>query len=518
MVILLFCTLLTHYVTHGNLDVRGIDPTDLKLLAHYVTHKNLDVPDIDPTDLRRAYQPRPLPDSHVAGTNGKNIFSAMNLHLTKQPIVTAPCEEYDHTSLNNIARQLFPLQDKRLHNIYTRRNDRRALHFDNIIYKEKLWEKEKEMILVEPETYGVGSIAYNMTRDGKCAELVMWWVHHLPISAKNILKSTVGFKLPLMPKDGPAKTDHRTGEYVYQVTCDSCHRNTTASANNATNHSPPRYRLKNMTQCPKDPKTGLPTVWYEPVASVGHRKKRCDWDYDPPCQMCESVGGIVWGDQEHEITYTSCIPLQKPSDIPKNNITSPIWPFAFTVDEYAIMITQINEGGQFPGADPCAPHKYTNNTEVLYYNQTQGMRYKTKSGSQSTDIWHLVNGNMYIKIDGAYCICVSVFENGDKKKPPMGPLVHDYAKDAVLIGREKITVEYIEKTVVADHWNKGPHHFWIEVETNQMIRAWQPFNGLNVYSNWNYTEPVPQFFKVDPSCYTGVLHKNISCVAPPPTE
>jgi hypothetical protein len=36
--------------------------------------------------------------------------------------------------------------------------------------------------------------------------------------------------------------------------------------------------------------------------------------------------------------------------------------------------------------------------------------------------------------------------------------------------------------MVADHWVKGPHHFWIEVETNRMVREWQPFNGLQTFA------------------------------------
>jgi len=275
-----------------------------------------------------------------------------------------------------------------------------------------------------------------------------------------------------------------------------------------------------MTSCPLDNKTGLPTVWFEPVSAVGHRKKKCDWDYDPPCQMCEGIGGIIWGDQEHEITFTPCTPVQKPSDIPKDNLTSPVWPVQFTVQEpYVILIAQIDEGGQFPGADPCSPHKYTNSSEVLYYDSVgHEMRYTTKSGLQSTSIWHLGNGNMFIKIDKTFCICVSVTENGNRTKKTIGPLHHDFAKDAVLIGREQIHVEApINKTVIADHWNKGPHHFWIDVQTNQMIRAWQPFNGLEVYSDWKAGKPDPQMLVLDKSCYTGALHKNISCIAPPPT-
>jgi hypothetical protein len=32
-----------------------------------------------------------------------------------------------------------------------------------------------------------------------------------------------------------------------------------------------------------------------------------------------------------------------------------------------------------------------------------------------------------------------------------------------------------------NHWAFGPHHMWTEVETGDIIRMWQPFNGLQVY-------------------------------------
>lgn len=53
-------------------------------------------------------------------------------------------------------------------------------------------------------------------------------------------------------------------------------------------------------ECPIDDETGLPTVWYESESDVGNRRKRCDSDYDPPCQPCEGAGGYLWGDQRSQ--------------------------------------------------------------------------------------------------------------------------------------------------------------------------------------------------------------------------
>ena len=135
-----------------------------------------------------------------------------------------------------------------------------------------------------------------------------------------------------------------------------------------------------------------------------------------------------------------------------------------------------------------------------------------------TDIYTLPTADMFIKIDKAFCICVTPLQNGNKTAVATGPLVHDFARDAVLIGREVIGLEGLGKSVEADHWNKvrdatcshpssfcppssytaphtalsfalrqGPHHFWVSVATNRFVRGWQPWNGLNVYDpdTWN---------------------------------
>ena len=37
------------------------------------------------------------------------------------------------------------------------------------------------------------------------------------------------------------------------------------------------------------------------------------------------------------------------------------------------------------------------------------------------------------------------------------------------------------KQVELDHWAYGPHHVWTYPESGQILRMWQPFNGLNIY-------------------------------------
>ena len=49
------------------------------------------------------------------------------------------------------------------------------------------------------------------------------------------------------------------------------------------------------------------------------RRRRCDQtEYEPPCGVCEGVGGIAFGDDNQDITLTPCAPvrtsLTTPSD------------------------------------------------------------------------------------------------------------------------------------------------------------------------------------------------------------
>lgn len=475
---------------------------------------------LSPADLARAYLPKPLPTSHVVGADGTEIFKNMNEFLLKQAHSTQACEEWTHDELNDVARTLWKNRDEKLASIYDGADDNRKFHFNGLSYKEILWAQEAKMAKSHPETHGKGSLHYDIARDGKCAEVVMWWIHHLPQQSRSKLAKVQGFKVPLLPANGlriDEAEEHDSNEYVYQVTCGSCHSNGTLG--DSSSSSGPVLRSKESVDdvpygtCPINQKTGKPTVWYEPMSDKGNRKKRCDWDYDPPCEPCEGIGGYSWGDQENQIRYTSCTKVMDAADIPKDNITNPVWPEAFQVNEVTVLINQLSEGGQFPGANPCDIHNFNNDTEVFYYDSDPYPIMYTKTSK--TSIWTLPTADMFIKIEGLFCICVTPLENGDKQATPTGPLFHDFAKDAVLIGREKIGLEKVGTTVLADHWSKGPHHFWIDVNTNLMVRGWQPWNGLNVYvpGTWKIGKPAAKVFEVDGSCYKGLLHQNISCVA-----
>ena len=51
------------------------------------------------------------------------------------------------------------------------------------------------------------------------------------------------------------------------------------------------------------------------------------------------------GGGEHDWNPMPCAPLLTPDEIPEGNLTSPLWPRSFSVDEMASLT--------FPGRDPC---------------------------------------------------------------------------------------------------------------------------------------------------------------------
>ena len=66
------------------------------------------------------------------------------------------------------------------------------------------------------------------------------------------------------------------------------------------------------------------------------------------------------------------------------------------------------------------------------------------------------------------------------------PMKSTESHPQVYIAREIIGVEWLSEVegeltdVELDHWAYGPHHLWSYPESGQILRMWQPFNGLQV--------------------------------------
>ena len=74
---------------------------------------------------------------------------------------------------------------------------------------------------------------------------------------------------------------------------------------------------------------------------------------------------------------------------------------------------------------------------------------------------------------GIACPCINV---------TIGIIASDWAADAAYLGRAKMDIEYLGlRGHLVDHWQKGPPHAFVDVATANIIRLWQPFNGLEVF-------------------------------------
>ena len=80
------------------------------------------------------------------------------------------------------------------------------------------------------------------------------------------------------------------------------------------------------------------------------------------------------------------------------------------------------------------------------------------------------------------CVCVEIKEGGDgSKQDSIYPINPKWVDLLEYIGREVLAVEYIQIEAELDHWAYGPHHLWSYPESGQIVRMYQPFNGLQVY-------------------------------------
>merc|ERR1712137_1516682 len=100
--------------------------------------------------------------------------------------------------------------------------------------------------------------------------------------------------------------------------CDWCH-STQAAHDAGVPGTPVPDALKKFT----GPDDGNPKGW--------DRKRRCDQDQMPRCQLCEGIGGRAWSDKNSDIDLTPCEIVANASDIDPKTVAPPLYPKTFTV-------------------------------------------------------------------------------------------------------------------------------------------------------------------------------------------
>merc|ERR1719203_2606929 len=121
------------------------------------------------------------------------------------------------------------------------------------------------------------------------------------------------------------------------------------------------------------------------------------------------------------------------------------------------------------------------------------------------------------------CICTNPSGN-HCTKPPCKSYVHhwDTFKTAQYLGREKIGAEWIQnhgtgkssKMMELDHFILWSHHVWTDPISRRLVRAWKPFNGLQVYDPDAWLDSVedPSVFDAPPAkCKKGGAPIRIHC-------
>jgi len=253
------------------------------------------------------------------------------------------------------------------------------------------------------------------------------------------------------------------------------------------------------------------------------RKRRCDGDgYNPPCGLCEGYGGMPWSDEVNDIKLTQCTPVADAGQIDPTTLALPYFKEKFTNTGFYEILIGIKENpfciGSFPGPDSHGPHCYQPQQGTFYYDWTKyqlRIDYTQQAFLKNTTLstFH-TKGYMWIVIDYNLlhqCVCTDVGRRYNLTIYPVNPKFME--KDSRFIGRERLMIEYIWKEKLVDHWVKGPHHIWVDVETGNIIRMWQPFNGLEVFDpeKWTY-EADNDLFAVPPSlCKKGGALWRINC-------
>jgi len=82
----------------------------------------------------------------------------------------------------------------------------------------------------------------------------------------------------------------------------------------------------------------------------------------------------------------------------------------------------------------------------------------------------------------------------------------------IFVAQEKIVVEYGVGERTLNHFGFGPHHVWTDLATGDILRAWQPYNGLQVFTDIQYTADASQIMETPPKlCKKGGATMRIKC-------
>jgi len=225
------------------------------------------------------------------------------------------------------------------------------------------------------------------------------------------------------------------------------------------------------------------------------RLRRCDHSgYSPPCGACEGVGGIVTSDTADDITIVPC-KIEASSENP----VRPIWGDPFTeLASHEILIGKKQDVAcfqAFPSNDSTSTNCYKPQ-EVQLWSDMREKKALVEKANQAGNAWGLLGNvtstiyhqgvNMWIvnqlPLFITQTICTIPRSGGDPTQPGVNALQYNWVDNLIFVSTETLDVEYGVGSLKLDHWAFGPHHVWTDPATGLVVRMWQPFNGLQVFT------------------------------------
>jgi len=396
------------------------------------------------------------------------------------------------------------------------------------------WRKLNRIVEVHPHLM-------DPMRESHCREAVMWWTHHLTEEKRTELRAKEKLTVPLLPEGekkpcgrGESKDEAQVCVAIEQPnSCDWCHstqlrHDKGEPGTTAPNALDPKYH---------GPDDGNPHGW--------DRKRRCDQDQMPRCQLCEGVGGHAWGDKNEDIDLVDCKVVSTPNTTNMSTVHWPIYPKKFTVlpvdgrpgysDTLIGWKTDPFCFSFFPQNDSIPPlcYRSQDSTGKWYdaYNESTRSDYNIRltglfshfpniSASIMQVDWQMWIVNHLWAVD--QCVCANPSGNHCTNPPCYSYVWHyDTFKTAQYLGREEIGVEWLNnagvgknaKPMVLDHFIMWSHHAWTDPISGRIVRMWKPFNGLQNYDTAAWTDDVdPSVFDSPPAkCKKGGAKIRINC-------
>jgi len=241
--------------------------------------------------------------------------------------------------------------------------------------------------------------------------------------------------------------------------------------------------------------------------------------------LCEGIGGQSWSDNNSDIHMTPCEIVALPSEVNMSTVALPLYPKKFTMrrkdgkSPYSDTLigwklkTDSSCFSFFPQNDSIGPLCYRSEMGLAKYydisKEAARTDYTLDASKMSPGLpnttSHIiqVGWQMWVVnvIGGSVnqCVCTNPSGQHCTKKPCYSYIWHwDTFKTAQYLGRERIGVEWIQdhgvgnssKIMELDHFILWSHHLWTDPVSRRLVRAWKPFNGLQVYDPEGWVDDV----------------------------